>query len=57
MAVPKPPQLRYPIRKIDSFDDYLEIKVIQYVPPGYEENSKSLNVSTSSETLKSSVII
>lgn len=54
MAVPKPPQLRYPIRKIDSLDDYLEIKVIQYVPPGYEENSKSLNVSTSSETLKSS---
>jgi hypothetical protein len=54
MAVPKPPQLRYPIRKIDSLDDYLEIKVIQYVPPKFDTNVNNLTVSTSSETLKTS---
>ena len=54
MAVPKPTQLRYPIRKIDSLDDYLEIKVIQYAPPKFDTNEKNLNVSTSSETLKNS---
>lgn len=54
MAVPKPPQLRYPIRKIDSLDDYLEIKVIQYAPPKFDTNVNNLTVSTSSETLKTS---
>jgi hypothetical protein len=51
MAVPKPPQLRYPIRKIDSFDDYLEIKVIQYAPPKFDTNKNDLTVSTSNESL------
>lgn len=54
MAVPKPPLLRYPIRKIDSLDDYLEIKVIQYAPPKFDTNVNNLSVSTSSETLKNS---
>ena len=54
MAVPKPTQLRYPIRKIDSLDDYLEIKVIQYAPPKFDTNVNNLTVSTSSETLKTS---
>ena len=54
MAVPKPTQLRYPIRKIDSLDDYLEIKVIQYTPPKFDTNVNNLTVSTSSETLKTS---
>jgi len=54
MAVPKPPQLRYPLRKIDSFDDYLEIKVIEYKPPAFNVTEENLNVSTSSETLKNS---
>ena len=51
MAVPKPPQLRYPIRKIDSLDDYLEIKVIQYAPPKFDTNKNDLTVSTSNESL------
>lgn len=47
-------QLRYPIRKLDQYDDYLEIKVIQYKAPEFNVNDKNLNVSTSSETLKDS---
>lgn len=55
MAAPKIPQLRYPIRKINSSDDYLEIKVIKYVPPGINVDISSLQVSTSSQSIKSSI--
>jgi hypothetical protein len=43
--------LRYPLKSIGKDDDYLEIGVIKYVPPGFgtEEDRRNLKVPTGSE--------
>jgi hypothetical protein len=54
MASSVPPvSLRYPLRKIDSADDYLEIRVVKYAPPDFSTNTDNdLNVISSSDALK-----
>jgi hypothetical protein len=45
MASSSPPvSLRYPLRKIDSADDYLEIRVVQYKPPDFSEKFSDSNL-------------
>ena len=50
---------RYPVARIESDSDYLEIKVLEYQPPGFETSGtgQSLRVQTSSESLKNNEII
>jgi hypothetical protein len=58
MASSTPPvSLRYPLRKIDSADDYLEIRVVKYEPPDFTKNfdENNLNVVSSSDTLKKNI--
>jgi hypothetical protein len=44
---------RYPIARLENDSDYLEIKVIEYQPPGFERGSgQNLRLQTSSESLK-----
>ena len=56
MASSAPVSLRYPLRKIESADDYLEVRVVAYAPPDFSEtiDANNLNVVSSSDTLKSS---
>jgi len=51
--------LRYPVARIESDSDYLEIKVLEYQPPGFEASGtgQSLRVQTSSESLKNNEVI
>ena len=50
---------RYPVARIESDSDYLEIKVLEYQPPGFETSGtgQSLRVQTSSESIKNNEII
>jgi hypothetical protein len=36
-----PPTFRYPYRKIDAYDDYMQIRAVNYVPPGLNEVTNS----------------
>lgn len=45
---------RYPQKKIDNLDDYLEILVVRYSPPGLDLNSTNILQKTSTEALESS---
>ena len=51
--------LRYPVARLESDSDYLEIKVLEYQPPGFETSGtgQSLRLQTSSESLKNKEII
>ncbi len=51
--------LRYPVARLESDSDYLEIKVLEYQPPGFETSGtgQSLRLQTSSESLKNNEII
>lgn len=50
-----PVSLRYPLRKIESADDYLEIRVVEYKAPDFGGiSAENLNVPTSTDILKSS---
>ena len=46
--------LRYPVERIDTDSDYLEIKVLEYSAPGFEksQSGQALRLQTSSESLK-----
>jgi len=46
--------LRYPVARIDTDSDYLEIKVLEYSAPGFEksQSGQALRLQTSSESLK-----
>mgnify|MGYP003150437933 FL=1 len=50
---------RYPVARIESDSDYLEIKVLEYQPPGFEPSNsgQTLRLQTSSESLKNNEII
>ena len=50
---------RYPVARIENDSDYLEIKVLEYQPPGFEQNNsgQTLRLQTSSESLKNNEII
>ena len=50
---------RYPVARIESDSDYLEIKVLEYQPPGFERSNsgQTLRLQTSSESLKNNEII
>ena len=50
---------RYPVARIESDSDYLEIKVLEYQAPGFEASGtgQSLRVQTSSESIKNNEII
>jgi hypothetical protein len=41
--------LRYPQKSIGKDDDYLEIGVIKYVPPGFETGKNNLKLKTGTE--------
>ena len=45
---------RYPMARLENDSDYLEIKVLEYQPPGFEAigSGQSLRLQTSSESLK-----
>tara|TARA_S200000501_G_scaffold376917_1_gene433392 strand:+ start:259 stop:1302 length:1044 start_codon:yes stop_codon:yes gene_type:complete len=51
--------LRYPVARLESDSDYLEIKVLEYQAPGFETSGtgQSLRLQTSSESLKNNEII
>ena len=45
--------LRYPLRKLDSAEDYLQIDVLNYQPPGLgSKNDTSLALRSSDDTYK-----
>ncbi len=45
------PVFRYPYRKIESYDDYLEIRAVNYIPPGLNEvNANTTNFAQPSST-------
>ena len=45
--------LRYPLRKLDSAEDYLQIDILKYDPPGIgSKNNKSLALTSSDDTYK-----
>lgn len=44
------PALRYPLKKIDSSDDYLQIQIIKYKPPGIGNQPGSFALNTSDQT-------
>lgn len=45
--------LRYPLRKLDSVEDYLQIDVLDYEPPGLgSKNNNSLALRSSDDTYK-----
>ena len=44
---------RYPMARLEDDSDYLEIKVVEYQPPGFNASeTQSLRLQTSSESLK-----
>ena len=45
--------LRYPLKRIDNYDDYLRILIVDYVPPGLSTNPENLVQRNSSQALKS----
>ena len=45
--------LRYPQKRIDASDDYLQILVVDYVPPGVSTNPSNLIQRNSTQALKS----
>ena len=48
--------LRYPNSRIDTDSDYLELRVIEYQPPGFERGQGgSLSLSTSTEALQENI--
>lgn len=42
--------LRYPLKKIEKSDDYLQIDIVKYTPPGFSQEEGSLALSSSDET-------
>ena len=50
---------RYPVARIESDSDYLEIKVLEYQQPGFKTSGtgQSLRLRTSSESLKNNEVI
>ena len=45
--------LRYPMARLEENSDYLEIKVLEYQPPGFKSTSnQSMRTNTSTESLK-----
>lgn len=54
MAIPPPniPVYRYPYKAIKEQDDYLEIQIVKYQPPGFEtQNPLSATIQTSTDLL------
>ena len=51
--------LRYPVARIDTDSDYLEIKVLEYSAPGFEksQSGQALRLRTSSESLNQEKIL
>ena len=51
--------LRYPVARLESDSDYLEIKVLEYQAPGFKPSNsgQALRLQTSSESLKNNEII
>ena len=48
--------LRYPNSRIDTDSDYLEIRVVEYEPPGFEVGGdQGLNLGTSTEALQENI--
>ena len=48
--------LRYPNSRIDTDSDYLEIRVVEYKPPGFEGSAETgLNIGTSTEALQENI--
>ena len=51
--------LRYPVARLESDSDYLEVKVLEYQAPGFEQSNsgQALRLQTSSESIKNNEII
>ena len=48
--------LRYPNARIDTDSDYLEIRVVEYKPPGFEGSGETgLNMGTSTDALQENI--
>jgi hypothetical protein len=49
------PTIRYPYKKITDSDDYLQIKVIKYQPPGISSGANNLSFTTSTQSLQNNI--
>ena len=47
--------LRYPNARIDTDSDYLEIRVVEYQPPGFDTSGESALIGTSTEALQENI--
>lgn len=48
--------LRYPLKQLDNSTDYLQIKVVQYKAPGFQQRSaNNISLRTGTETLKENI--
>ena len=47
--------LRYPNSRIDTDSDYLEIRVVEYQPPGFDTSGESALIGTSTEALQENI--
>lgn len=45
---------RYPLRKLDTAEDYIQIDILDYVPPGFETREGSFALKSSDDTLLNS---
>lgn len=45
------PTLRYPYKALKEFDDYLEIQIVKYQPPGFSATESTATFTTSSSLL------
>jgi hypothetical protein len=49
------PTIRYPYKKITDSDDYLQIKVVKYQPPGIGSGTDNLSFRTSTQALQNNI--
>jgi len=54
-ATPAIPTIRYPYKKITDSDDYLQIKVVKYQPPGYATGASNFTALTSTQVLQNNI--
>ena len=45
---------RYPLRKLDTAEDYIQIDILDYVPPGVDTNENEFSLRTSDDTFLNS---
>lgn len=49
---PPPQQLRYPLKNIGEYDDYLKIEIVDYVPPGLGQQGAGFALGTADQSIR-----